>query len=42
MADKSQHGNKEVRKAKQPKVKAPPSTSSFIVTPAKSSDGKKS
>jgi hypothetical protein len=41
MANKSQHGNKEIRKAKQPKVKAPQAASSFIITPAKSSNGDK-
>jgi hypothetical protein len=43
MADKGQRGNKEVRKAKQPKAKAAPATSSFIVTPGKTpAGGKKS
>ena len=32
MADKGQRGNKEIRKAKQPKTKASPAASSFIVT----------
>ena len=27
MANKDQHGNKEIRKAKQPKTKAPPAAS---------------
>lgn len=39
MADKGQRGNKEVRKAKQPKAKAPPGPSPFIVTPGKSPSG---
>jgi hypothetical protein len=41
MADKGQHGNKEIRKAKQPKAKSPPAASSFIVTPGKTPNGKK-
>jgi hypothetical protein len=41
MANKDQRGNKEVRKAKQPKTKAPPAASSFIVTPGKTPSGGK-
>jgi hypothetical protein len=41
MANKGQHGNKEIRKAKQPKVKASPAASSFIVTPGKPPNGGK-
>lgn len=41
MADKGQRGNKEVRKAKQPKAKAATSASPFIVTPGKSPGAKK-
>ena len=41
MANKDQRGNKEVRKAKQPKAKAPTATSSFIVTQGKTPSGGK-
>jgi len=41
MANKGQHGNKEIRKAKQPKAKAATSASPFIVTPGKSPGGAK-
>jgi hypothetical protein len=41
MANKDQRGNKEVRKAKQPKAKAAATVSPFIVTPGKSPPGSK-
>ncbi len=41
MANKDQRGNKEVRKAKQPKAKVAPTTSPFIVTPGKTPPGAK-
>ena len=41
MANKDQRGNKEIRKAKQPKTKTAPATSSFIVTPGKTPSGGK-
>ena len=41
MANKDQRGNKEVRKAKQPKAKAAPGPSPFIVTPGKTPGGAK-
>jgi hypothetical protein len=41
MANKGQRSNKEIRKAKQPKAKASPATSSFVVTPAKTTGGGK-
>jgi hypothetical protein len=41
MADKSQRGGKEIRKAKQPKAKPAPAASPFIVTPGKSPGGSK-
>lgn len=41
MADKSQRGSKETRKAKQPKVKASPTASPFIVTPGNNQNGSK-
>jgi hypothetical protein len=41
MANNDQRGNKEIRKAKQPKAKAAPAASAFIVTPGKPPGGKK-
>ena len=41
MANKDQRGNKEVRKAKQPKAKPGPELSKFIVTPGKTPAGGK-
>ncbi len=41
MANKDQRGNKEVRKAKQPKAAAAPAASPFIVTPGKTPSGGK-
>jgi hypothetical protein len=41
MGNRDQRSNKEKRKPKQAKVKAPPAASSFIVTPAKTPSGGK-
>ena len=41
MGNRDQRGNKEARKPKQPKAKAGPTASPFIVTPGKTPSGGK-